>query len=446
MQAASYLWAGVVTLATASVVLAQGSRYDELSPPATGSGAGQPAAGNTPFAGSSEIPPLQRTPMQQPALGERPQRDLLEELGGGGRAPAAPPVTTQPEQAQTPPSTYGGRRQTPPAGTPSNAPATVDSDYAEQMMQAALKQQPNSRLSGTRVSLAQVVQAANSRSEQSELINAYWDLCSAAADYYLSLLEQGELARLASRSPQLNSPLRSAITKLTTRRDTSLTAARATQYKLATLMGRPGQLLPLPGDMPLCSAYHTRYSQNFPGGGPQEAAELHKLLPLRHAELLDAASGVSEAEEYYDQLARQAGGAADAQNVVNALQLLALNRRAFVQIARDYNRRITRYTELAKPGDLRTERLVAMLIKTTNLASRSSSQAGPPSDRRSDITPPATFRSPLTGSTAPTLDPEVLPAGRFVEDVNSLRTLVEKAAVENVNPDEKSVLIEQPSE
>jgi len=448
MQAASFLLTGIATLGLASLSLAQGgSRYAD--PPAgnnSGGGVGQPAAVGDPFSGSSEITPLQRTPMQQPPMGDRPQRDLLEELGDGGGVASPPPAMAQPATRQTPPSTYGARTQAAPvASSLSNAPS-VDSSYAEQMMQAALEEQPSSRLSGSRVGLAQVVQAANSRSEQSELINAYWDLCSATADYYLSLYEQAELARLASRSPQLSTPLRAAIMKLTTRRDTSLTAARATQLKLATLMRREGQSLPLPGDMPLCSAYHTRYSQNFPGGGPQEATELHKLLPLRHAELLDAASGVSEAEEYFDQVVRQAGGAADAQNVVNALQLLALNRRAFVQIARDYNRRITRYTELAKPGDLRTERLVAMLIKTTNLATRSNSQSGPPSDRRSDISPPATFRSPLTGSPAPTLDPEVLPAGRFVEDVNSLRTMVEKAAVERVNPDEASVLVEQPSE
>lgn len=393
-------------------------------------------SGDQPFAGVGGAGPLDTAPMERVPMAKKPPRDLPA-VGELARPSATP---TTPNASGTPPSSYGSSNRS-GSGYGTTNTTTVDASYAEQLMEAALKPHPASGLAGRRVSLSQVVQSAGSRGEQSKLIGAYWDLCSATADYYLSLYEQAELERLASRSPSLSSPLRTAIVKLTTRRDTSLTAARATQLKLARLMRTSNQSLPLPGDLPLCSAYHTRYSQNFPSGGPQEAAELNKLLPLRHAELLDAANSVSAAEEFFDQVVQQAGGARDAESVVNALQFLALNRRAFVQIARDYNQRITRYTELAKPGELRTARLVAMLIKTPGLARRNDSGTTPPPGRRSGTAPPATFRSPLTGSSAPKLDAEVLPAGRFVEDVGAIQSMVEK-----VNPDESSVLVEQPKE
>jgi hypothetical protein len=39
------------------------------------------------------------------------------------------------------------------------------------------------------------------------------------------------------------------------------------------------------------------------------------------------------------------------------------DRREFIEIARDYNRRIARYAELASPGEIGAERLVGMLLK-----------------------------------------------------------------------------------
>jgi hypothetical protein len=80
---------------------------------------------------------------------------------------------------------------------------------------------------------------------------------------------------------------------------------------------------------------------------------------------------------------------------MRALELLALRRRAFVQIARDYNRRIARYVELATPGEIGSDRLVGMLIMPsgTSTATRSST-AAPPLDRQSresTAPPPRTF-------------------------------------------------------
>ena len=81
---------------------------------------------------------------------------------------------------------------------------------------------------------------------------------------------------------------------------------------------------------------------------------------------------------------------------LRALELLALRRRAFVQIARDYNRRIARYSELASPGQINAERLIGMLIKragSTTAATTSGRRRAPPPDRQSaaESAPPRTF-------------------------------------------------------
>lgn len=425
--------AAIVVLLAAETVWAQsGDRY--AAPPTSG--------GRSPYASEA-------TQGDRQSLFDGLDSRAGNQGGGGGQSlpsatppsqslPAAPPRTnapqagtaqSQPAAPASPPSTYPANSPyaaSPPATNTDPSARTVD--YAESLIKASLTQPASSQLVGDRVYLRDVVNAAGSRSGQSEAIDAYWDLCSATADYYLSLHEQNELGRLAGRSGQTQA-LREALTKLNTRRDTALIAARATQMRLAAIMGRDNAR-PLPGDMPLCAMYHTRYSQNFGEAGPQEAAELNRLLPLRHAELLAAAANVAEAEDLIEQYIGQQG--ISEMQKVKGLELLALSRRAFVQICRDYNKRIARYTELARPGQLRAERLVSMLIKSDgNVASRPAVQ--PTSRDRSGVQPPPTFRddeaNPLRS--APMLDSEVLPTGGTEEP-----NLVEK-----VVPGETSVLI-----
>ncbi|MCO6046353.1 hypothetical protein NG895_20835 [Aeoliella sp. ICT_H6.2] len=379
-------------------------------------------------------------------------RDLLGGFesppgGQGGSQPASElpaaqpldsPGTAQPSQPPvgTPPNTYTGE---PSYGTsasaaaepPARTSATVDTDYAKRLMDSALTPPSNTQLSGTPVFLPEVVAPVGSRSEQSECIGAYWDLCSAVSDYYLSLREQNDLQNLVARGGQ-TPLLQQALSKLEKRRDTALSAARASQRRLASLMNRDQSApLPLPGDMPLCAGYHTRYSQYFPTDNSPEAAELNQLLPLRHAELLESAAAVSQAEKYFNSIADRP---MNDQGVELLMQLegLALKRRAFVQIARDYNKRVARYTELARPGDVGANRLVSMLIKTNgSVASRTSSPTRPSLRDRSESAPPHTFQqdaNPLN-STAPRLDEEVMTTSG--EEPNM---------VEKIAPGEVSVL------
>jgi hypothetical protein len=257
------------------------------------------------------------------------------------------------------------------------------------MMRDMLTPPRDSRLSGESVPLVEVVSGATSRLEQSQRVDAYWDLCSSVADYYLGLREQAELRQL---QPTVGGTAwQQAQDELGVRMDTSLRAARASQLRLAGWLGRATGNLPLPADLPHCGSYHSRYQEIFAGRPTPEAEVLAELLPLRYAELKDAAAAVTRAEDVLKTVARESP---DGTGTLRALEFLALRRRAFVQIARDYNRRIARYAELASPGEIGAERLIGMLIKTENAstATRQSSlgATGRQSSNTADV-PPRTF-------------------------------------------------------
>jgi hypothetical protein len=289
------------------------------------------------------------------------------------------------------------------------------------MMRAMLAAPSGTRLTGQRVRLTDVVTGAASRQDQSQRIEAYWDLCSSVADYYLGLREQDELQRLRELVSKPGPAWQQAESELGVRIGTSQRAAVASQYRLSSLMGGADVAsLPLPGDLPHCGDYYARYDQVFAGRTSAEAQQLGELLPLRYEELKDAAMAVTRAEEWLDAIAAQRNSASDGTGMLRALELLALRRRAFVQIVRDYNRRIARYTELAAPGPIDAERLIGMLIKRDGADSTAtrSSTAAPPRDRQSQSTrraPPPTFDEDWTpvGSSRPkgaTRDEAVEPA------------------------------------
>jgi hypothetical protein len=228
------------------------------------------------------------------------------------------------------------------------------------MIKMMLTAPPGTEISGDRVALVDVVASASSRMEQTQRIEAYWDLCSAVADYYLSLREQDELRQLRTMLPRVGPTWQQAEAEMAVRMSTAKRAAVVSQLRLAGWLGRPTGSLPLPGDLPHCGSYHTRYDEIFAGRPQAEAQELAALLPLRFAELKDTAAAVTRAQEWLNATARNDS---DGTNTLRGLEFLALRRRAFVQIVRDYNRRIARYTELSTPGAVGADRLVTMLIK-----------------------------------------------------------------------------------
>ena len=151
------------------------SPFNATSPPATG-GATSPGSGAT----------------SPPAAAPNPLRNSPP---AGGTPPRTLPILgdTQPitdtNSNRTTPAVYGVPAK--PAGrTPSG------------LMRAMLVAPTDSRLRGQPVSLVEVIGGARSRADQTQRVEAYWDLCSSVADYYLGLLEQEELQRYIQRGVQ----------------------------------------------------------------------------------------------------------------------------------------------------------------------------------------------------------------------------------------------------
>jgi hypothetical protein len=231
------------------------------------------------------------------------------------------------------------------------------------MMKQMLNPPPGSQLTGTPTTLLDAVAGARTRHEQAHRVEAYWDLCSSVADYYLGVREQDEFRQLPSKLPQATAVLQQAQAEFDVRLGTSKLAAIASQRRLASMMGPGSAGLPLPADMPHCGSYQSRYEEIFSDRPSVEAQELAALLASRYSELKDAAVAVTRAKGWIGEVVQNDSG--QGIETLRALELLALRRRAFVQIARDYNRRIARYTELSTPGDIPAERLVGMLIKAS---------------------------------------------------------------------------------
>lgn len=358
-----------------------------------------------PFTGASgSVQPLSQTPTQPktrpltsqtspPAnqFNTRPMSQPLTQNNGLGGQPPAP--TTLPQRNTVAPFGQPVTASTPPIGTapisstaaapftsqqyttpapggsiqPRNLPmsaqtvgGTVTGGLTAQLMIEKMLAAPtNSEVLGNPTSLAQAVAYGKDRTEQGAIVDAYWDLCASLADYYLSLREAGELTALANKVPNLSTSLQQAGGELRNRIDTSRTAALAAQYRLSSYMG--GAARPLPSDMPFCGAYNTKHQEIFQGRASAEADQLVRLIPSRFAEMNAAANSVERSVEWLGRVERDPQVTTD--GVVRSLELLALNRRAFVQLVKDYNRRINRYTQLSRPDKVEINRLVAMLVE-----------------------------------------------------------------------------------
>lgn len=420
-------------------------RFNGGTPAAT-TGSGQ----NTPPTGSQ--PPAARSPLNTAAPATNGSGGNLNTLpnstGGnpygqgpaaGGSAPHNLPlsgINPQPiSGSNQPPAASTGYPAAPPASAANSSQASGGMKPSG-MMRAMLSPPAGSRLQGRPMSLQEVISGAQNRSDQTLRVEAYWDLCSSIADYYLGLREAEELQRLRSQVQSVGATWAQAETELNIRVGTSQRAAAASQMRLASLIGRGSNDLPLPADTPHCASYDTQFDRIFPRGAPAEARELAVVLPARYAELKNAAAAVERCEQLVEKVA---SGDSDGTKTLRTLELLALQRRAFVQIARDYNRRIARYAELASPGQLSPTRLTAMLILTNASATMDPSYSAPPRNRQSNSSPspPRTFAESPASAIKPLSSPPPETGG--VRPASAEQGLLDSPAA--TGGDEKSLLV-----
>ncbi len=370
-------------------------------------------------------PPTERTPvdLRHPDVSPPPAFAPPRKVPSTTAPAVKSPATTAEDYGYGMPASRSPASTAPPPPARGTNTSTETGVKPAAMMRSMQTVPAGTRLTGRPVRLAEVVGGASSRQQQSQRVEAYWDLCSSVADYYLSVREQDELQRLRSGVQNIGPVWQQAESELGVRIGTSQRAAVASQYRLASLIGQgDAGSLPLPVELPHCGDYYARYDQVFAGRPSKEAQQLSELLPMRYEELSDAAMAVTRAEEFLNAIAAQRT-AGDGTGTLRALELLALRRRAFVQIARDYNRRIARYTELATPGPIDSDRFIGMLILREGAANTAT--------RPASLVPPPHRQSQLPASALPQL---LDSAQTFVEGWESATSAAALARDENVKP------------
>ena len=281
----------------------------------------------------------------QPAMIQPEQKNPLRSVAPAASLPATPATRLPP-------------RQIPVDGLTKVTPAT-------DLFQRLAKPAGRDPLAGVPLSLAEAVQNASTRTEQTERVKLYWELSCAVTDYHLASLEELELQSLSNGLAQPGPFWGAAQQAIVARKQITRQAAQVAQLRLRKVLGKGAESrLPRPIDLPHCGAYKTKYEQIFRGRSSLEAQQLRELLSLRHEQLDLQAGNAASAREWLLLVRQRLSPQDDSTQLLKAYEQLALQRQAFVKTAYQYNANIARYTDLAVPQEIGTGRLVAMLIQS----------------------------------------------------------------------------------
>lgn len=353
------------------------------------------------------------------------QAEPSQALGGD----VAPPMQSPLDQ---PPIDDNPLRSTNPAST--SLPSTNTAPPARlskvvtpaEFLRNLTKPVSADALIGKQLSLAEAVKDANSRSQQGRLVGLYWKLSQAVAEYRLVALEAVQLQSIYSGLglAKPNQTWQQAQQTLTARTEVARSAVRVAQLRLQREAGLSlDGPLPLPSDLPHCGAYDTRYEAIFRGRSSNEAQELSQLLPLQYRALGQCTLDAIDAQQWYNLTSQQQSQQHDGTQLLKTYEYLALQRRAFVSTTYHYNEHIARYTELAVPQNVDTNRLVAMLIESDSSPS--------PSWQRGAIRRASAEEAPAESAVRPT-QPRTYAEGG---STRTLRVPIEK------NRGERSILV-----
>jgi len=349
---------------------------------------------------------------------QAPQDDLQEnqaqQNSGVAQQPVDYPPITPRETPVAPPSAqnlFEGQQSQPPASSysPPAAKAEIAVAKPAELLRGLSADPLRGRLVGTELSLADAVSSARSRAEQTARVESYWELSAAVANYNLAVRAATELEALQNNISQPSNAWDEARLALTSRIQVARRSAEAAQFRLQSLLGRSeASNLPLPSDSPHCGAYQTRYDQNFAGRPAAEAAQLNELLPKLYEDLLKQAKEIAADQQWLQTVDRQRNPQSDGTVLLKTYELVNLRRSAFIDAVSQYNTSITRYAELATPGEVGADRLVAMLIGRPRVQTRIDSEVTrtsaeePATNQNNPQTPPKTFaeKNPIEDKSA----------------------------------------------
>ncbi len=345
-----------------------GDRYPDLSPP---------PAEETPAEATTETPPSDAPADDSTDV----TSNLFDEIDATAQPLSTPPDSNPLSSEESPvidsPTTTPGSSApafgatTPPATQPPRTPATTEtappsSETDPAKLLASFLEPPlGEQLKGTPITLAQAVNNSLSRNEQTQRVIAYWELSQAIANYYLALDDRTKLVALEQAITQPGPEWELAKQTAENRVQLARDRARVAQENLAAMMGNVTfGFMPLPSDAPFSDAYETRYAEIFQNRPSQLAQQLNELLPRAYTDLSTRTLEIADARKWMFQVSDARSPQSDGSDLLMAFELFSARRRMFVGAVKEYNLGIVRYTEVATPGTLDTDRLVAMLIRT----------------------------------------------------------------------------------
>lgn len=224
-------------------------------------------------------------------------------------------------------------------------------------------------LEGKPTPLVELVSRLSDRGQQTALVQTYWKLSAAVAEYRIAADESARLGQLLPPAdatgkhptdPLLESRLASAEARV---REAEL-AVVGSQYALSEIVRSPaGDPPSLPADLPHAGPYRTYFQERYARVAPPRGHLIDRSLPLLHRSLeLRAMAAVAAADAAdADQEAYHAGEL-DALSVMESLAELTRQRRAFIAAVRDYNVDIAEYAFSVVPPGLSSAQLVGVLI------------------------------------------------------------------------------------
>jgi hypothetical protein len=319
-------------------------------------GGSEPVEGSTTDTGTdvtSETTPPSRNPF-----------DIAEPLTPAMGTDSADTKSTESTKDEAPGKTTYDSLITEPVAPAVTTPAASSSTPAD-ILKGYLEAPAESQVKGTPLTLADALVNSLNRTEQSQRIAAYWDFSQAVAAYNLALKEHAELVTLQQGITSPAPAWQQARDAVDARLKMALDKVRVSQEYLTLLTGNttPGYS-PLPTDQPYCGAYETQYAQLFQNRSSLLAEQLNELLPRSFQDLSDRAADIETARQWMFKMSDARSPQSDGVELLKAYELYSARRRMFLDAVKDYNMAILRYTEIATPGTLETERLVAMLIRT----------------------------------------------------------------------------------
>lgn len=410
----------------------------------------QAAADSDPF--QPKVVPSQEAPADAgpttPPAGETPPAAPQDPFGGTTPEPALPdptPADPTPFDNTAPPETPAASPTAPADAAAPDQTGPVDSaaEPAPPADMAPLGDVPRQRLrppeiiaqalaspkeyglTGAPLTLVAALSRSADRQQQLRIIQAYWQLTVAQAEYHWALEERDLAERYLQAHAQLPAVASARSAAAANVRDAQLNVAEA-QQQLADTAGTVAGELPLSVDRPHVGSYTTLFEQLFAGRqAPPRIRLIHRTLPVRR-QAIDAhgaavVATLDAVEATGDEFATSGQGLT---TLLMLFDELHCERQEFMAAVREYNDSIAEYLlSIASPGTT-NEVLVSRLILTTpassrpdlspggNLAPKPATPAQPNAAPASPAQPgnpgePTTFEAPPATGAAPSDQPTV---------------------------------------